>query len=396
MNMDIIFIGGIDWYGKYKYSTHHIVERLSLHSRVFYIDNFGGRRDMQIKDLSRILGKMRKVFAKSIRPQQPVESGGANPVIIQPLLIPTPRLPNSVGRLNSYLLSRKLKSLINRFGMQSPVIWNFVPTDVVWDGISGLQRSVLIYQSVDKFSEHPFVPESVRPRFSSFDKRFTQTADLVFTNARNLYEEKIKLNPRTHFFANGVAPDRFRKQEADIPSMEGLPRPIIGFAGLLGPWIDFDLLKQCAVQKPAWTFVLIGSVSTGTSLQRLTELPNVHLTGAVDHSALGGYFKYFDAGIIPYRLTEFTRYTFPSKMAEYLATGMPVVSTALPEVEPYSSVVSIVHDPGQMIAAIERELDDAGNADRIESRLQVARSLSWEAIVGQMEKLMDEIARNKL
>lgn len=396
MKKDIIFIGGIDWHGKYKYSTHHIVERLARNNRVFYIDNFGGRRDLQIKDIARVLNRMGKGFAKRSGPAESGEKQARNIIVVQPLLIPTPRFPDTAGRINRLLLGGKLRSIVERFQISNPVIWNFVPTDVVWYSISDIQRSALIYQSVDNFSSHPLIPESVRPRFSKFEKLFAQSADLVFANARNLFEQKIQLNPRTHFFPNGVDPHRFRGDGPNIPAMEILPKPIIGFAGLLGPWIDFDLLTECAIRKPDWSFVLLGAACWGTSLRGLAELPNVHLTGAVEHSALAVYFKYFDAGIIPYRLTEFTRYTFPSKMAEYLAAGLPVISTALPEVEPYANVVSIVHDAGQMVAAIERALDDAGDADRIEIRLQAARSLSWDTIVARMEKLIDEIVREKL
>jgi hypothetical protein len=83
-------------------------------------------------------------------------------------------------------------------------------------------------------------------------------------------------------------------------------------------------------------------------------------------------------------------------MAEYLAAGLPVISTELPELESYSTVVHIARDAEQVIAAIEHEMDPAGKADRIETRLRTARSLSWDTIVAQMEKLMDEIVRNTL
>jgi len=396
MDKDIIFIGGIDWYGKYKYSTHHIVERLARGNRVFYIDNFGGRRDVRLRDIARVLRRAGRLFSKKTRFVQPSENGKRNPVVIQPVLIPTPRLPNSVGRINVRLLRRKLEAAIDQFHMQYPVIWNFVPTDVVWKAVSHLPRSVFIYQSVDNFAAHPLIPRGARERFAKSEEMFAKSADLVFVNARNLLAEKIKLNPRTYFFPNGVDVDHFRQAGAGIPAMEKLPKPVIGFAGLLGPWIDFDLLADCAGRRPHWSFALIGSRSSETPLRKLADRPNVHFTGAVDHAMLPSYFKYFDAGIIPYQLTEFTRYTFPSKMAEYLAAGLPVVSTALPEVEAYASVVNVVHGAEQMVAAIESELVCAGEADRVESRLRAAKSLSWDTIVGRMEKLMDEIAQDKV
>ncbi|MFH1755310.1 MAG: glycosyltransferase [Candidatus Latescibacterota bacterium] len=396
MNNDIIFIGGMDWHGKYKYSTHHIVERLSARRRVFYIDNFGGRRDLRAGDAARAAQKAIHLLGRGSPRKNAFSQGAANPVIVQPILIPTPRFPGTVGRLNRFLLSRSFGKIIDRYQIRDPIVWTCLPTDVVWGSIPACQPGVLVYQSVDKFSEHPLIPAAVRPRFARFENMFTRSADLVFANARNLFEEKIKLNSRTYFFPNGVDPDQFDRHGAAVESLQALSKPVIGFAGLLGPWIDFDMLAQCAAERPGWSFVFIGAVVPGTAVEGLTKLANVHLTGAVDHADLGMHFKYFDAGIIPYRLSEFTRYTFPSKMAEYLAAGLPVISTALPEVKPYSHVVRIAHNPAEMIAAIEHALEQGDDSFHKKARIEVARSLSWDTIVGQMVKLIDETVQDKL
>ncbi|NIM19653.1 MAG: glycosyltransferase [Candidatus Latescibacteria bacterium] len=395
MEKNIVYIGGIDWYGKYKYSTHHIVGKLSENNRVFYIDNFGGRRDLRLRDASRILRRIAGSFGRREGSGRRPLGGHSYPVIVQPVLVPTPRLPDAIGRMNSALLARALNRIIDRYNLRDIVMWTCVPTDVVWDSISRVPHRVLVYQCVDKFSGHPLIPDSVRSRFSAYEEMFTRSSDLVYANARGLFEEKKKLNPKTYFFPNGVDPERFRGRGEKIEFLENMQQPIVGFAGLLGPWVDFELLKQCASIKTDWSFVLLGSVSPGTDTKGLTRLPNVHLTGAVDHSALGDYFRYFDVGLIPYLLTGFTQYTFPSKLAEYLAAGLPAVATPLPEVEPYSNVVSTAAGPEEMVEAIRKALEETGRSERIKTRLEVARSMSWNTIVSQMEQLINDTLQAK-
>ena len=116
----------------------------------------------------------------------------------------------------------------------------------------------------------------------------------------------------------------------------------------------------------------------------------MHLLGAVSYEELPSYFTGFDCGMIPYLINDFTNYTFPSKMAEYLAAGLPVVSTPLPELARYSDVVSIVRSPQEMISTIRDHLSDPNKDSSKQKRIDVACTLSWESIVSQMEALLEQ------
>lgn len=387
---DIIFFSDIDWDGKRELPIHHVVRLLSQNNRVFLIDNFGGIRGLTWKDLPRVLRKMRRIFSRQTASSS-LETFDSNShlTVFQPFVIPAPRLTKTVGRLNVWLLRRALKTLIHRYNIWNPIIWTRVPSDTVWNAIAGLPRSMLIYQAVDRITYSPMVPSYARPRLVRSERLFAESADLVFASAHGLYEEKRKSNPNTHFFPNGVDPDLFSRDATPNEHLKTMAHPIIGFVGSLGPWVDYDLLRQAASMTPEWSYVMVGPVNAGIDLKPLQALPNVHFTGAVPHAELPSYLATFDCGLIPYLINDFTEYTFPSKMAEYLAAGLPVVSTPLPELSPYSHVVTCVEDAEDLVQAVRSYLDDDTSESSREERVRVARSLSWESLVSGMEQAIE-------
>ncbi len=396
VNKDIIVFSGVDWDGKRELPIHHVVRLLSKNNRVFLIDNFGGIRGLTWKDLPRVLHKLRRIFSRQMT-STPPEALDPNSrlTVFQPFVIPAPRLTNTVGRLNVWMLRRALKTLIHRYDIRDPIIWTRVPSDTVWNAIADLPRSVLIYQAVDRISYSPMVPDYARPRLELYESRFTESADIVFTSGHGLYEEKQKSNPNTHFFPNGVDPALFSRDATPSEHLSQLPHPVIGFVGSLGPWVDYDLLRQAANMTPEWSYVIVGPVNAGIDLKPLQVLPNVHLTGAVAHAELPSYLATFDCGLIPYLINDFTEYTFPSKMAEYLAAGLPVVSTPLPELSPYSHVVTCVEGAEGLVRAVRSYLSgDTSESSRAE-RMRVARSLSWESLVSGMEQAIENFLSSR-
>src|SRR5262249_39293502 len=119
----------------------------------------------------------------------------------------------------------------------------------------------------------------------------------------------------------------------------GLGRPVIGFFGLLAEWIDLGLLAGIARARPQWTLLLIGKANVDTSALR--ALPNVRLLGQKPYATLPAYCRAFDVGVIPFRVDELTVRANPLKLREYLAAGLPVVSTDLPEVRKYAGLVRL-------------------------------------------------------
>ena len=387
---DILFFGGQDWHCAKKLSSHHVVQRLARNNRVFYVDNFGGARDLVIADLPRAVSKLRAALRTRFRNTAGVAALAGQPVVLQPLVVPTPRLHRIFGPLNGWLLARQVSRLIPRYDIREAVIWTEVPTEVVWRCIQHLPHRLLVYQAVDRFPYSPMIPAGLRPYLASVEALFRDSADLVFASAYGIFSEKKSFNPNTYFFPNGVDVEMFGAHRGTIQALDGLPRPIVGFAGSIGPWVDLDLIRAAAQATPHWSYVLVGPANYNVDTSHLAALKNVHLAGLVPFEQLPLWYRGFDVGVIPYVVNDFTRYTFPSKLAEYLASGIPVVSTALPEVVPYAKVVHIVQSAEDMISAIGYELSQPDQEGRRRARQSVARTLSWDTLVAQMETLIDD------
>lgn len=390
---NIIIIGGIDWDGGRKLPIHHVAERLARRNRVYYVDNFGAVRDFALSDIPRAVKKVVKAIRHGRGNAPAAEEVDEKVRVWRPIIVPVPRLPLLIGRINVFLLKRSLKRLVRIYGIKDPVFWTRVPTDLVWRSIEGLPRKMLIYQSVDKFPYSPKISESLRSGYVDSEMKFCVSSDIVFASARGLCEEKKRINPNTYFFPNGVDPGFFGSPREKDPCGK-IKKPIIGFAGALGTWVDFDMILEAAKERPLYSFVLIGPLAPEVDLSGLRKLSNIYFPGAVKYADLPGWFNKFDVGLIPYRITEFTNYTFPSKMAEYLTSGLPVISTPLPEVLPYSGIVKIVKDPREMILAIDAAVNEGGNEERRAGRRSLAETLSWDNIVSGMETIIDERLQN--
>jgi glycosyltransferase involved in cell wall biosynthesis len=149
---------------------------------------------------------------------------------------------------------------------------------------------------------------------------------------------------------------------------------------LIADWIDLDLLEAVAKHFSHGSVVLIGKATTDVSA--LKNLPNVHLLGRKPYAELPAYCKGFDVALNPFRISELTLNANPLKVREYLAAGLPVVSTAIPEVEVLGQC-RIGRNKQEFIREIEAALDDAGPSP---ARSRAIRAESWEARVDEIRK----------
>jgi glycosyltransferase involved in cell wall biosynthesis len=185
----------------------------------------------------------------------------------------------------------------------------------------------------------------------------------------------------TALFASALEPG-----PADA-ALEPLPRPRIVFHGAItAAKLDLALLAELARLRRGWSLVLVGPLGMGTpdtDLSALTREPNVHLVGPRRHEELPSVLRGADAGLIPYAINPLTSSVFPMKVYEYLAAGLPVVSTPLPALAGVEGI-GFADDAAATVAALEREL--AGDSpERRRERSAAAAGNSWEARIEQIE-----------
>jgi len=364
-------------------SKHHIMKRLAERNEIIWVNYHGSRRPkLSASDFGAVMGKLRRVVQGPRRVDRHV-------TVVTPLVVP---MPGSavVSRLNRRLLTRQIRRVLQDLPRRPVQLWSFAPDVDYLCGRFG--EECVVYYCVDEFSEFAGYD---RRAILSAERRLATKADLVVTTSQALFDAKGPLNANTVLVPHGVDYSHFAKatlSDTAVPAdIAGLPRPILGFWGLVQGWVDVGLIRQLAVGRPDWSVVLIGEVATDVSALR--ELPNVYLLGRRPYASLPGYARGFDAGLIPFRVDALTRAVNPIKLREYLSAGLPVVSTPLPEVRRYAGLVRVAEAGDEYIAACDEVLgvcrETAGTVHsvgdvQVAARQTAMRGETWAAKVEEV------------
>jgi len=353
-----------DWNGD-PLSKTHLMRLLARDNRILWVNSIGYRTPSVSK------ADMSRAFQKLVAAASPIQEPEKNLFVLSPLAIPAYGRP-WIRELNRHLLRFQVRQAMRRLRFRRPISWVFNPAAAVIAG--EFDERMLIYHCVDEYTKFSGVASS---HLADLEQQLLTKAHLVLTSAELLYESKGKLNSQTYLVRHGVDFEHFRKaldpQVTIPPDIARLPRPIIGFFGLIADWVDLDVLEHIARHYASGSLVLIGKATTDVS--QLAKLPNVHLLGRKPYDQLPAYCKGFDVAVMPFRVNELTLNANPLKVREYLAAGLPVVSTALPEVRTLGAC-RLADTPEDFVLQLALALGDPGpRRERSESM----KSESWAA-----------------
>jgi len=362
----ILYFGN-DWHAENRTSSHHIAQRLASRFPLLYIDTPGIRAPQATgRDLRKLVRKAAGALAL------PRQIGPQMWLMTMPQ-IPFRNLPGAqmANRLASAAMVRRAA---RHLGFRDPVYWFVVPHAAAVLGPE--PKEFVVYYCVDDFAAFPGVDAASIQRM---DDDLTKRADQLFVVSARLMPAKQKLNPTATLSPHGVDVDLFAKAmdpATEVPEeARSLPKPVIGYFGVLGDWIDIDLMEYCARNRPGWTFLFIGRIYTEVS--NLRRHANTVFIPPQPHRALPGWAKAFDVAVIPYRLTQQVLNSNPLKLREYLATGKPIVSVRAPEIEKFANVMPLAGNRDEFLAQLDAAINDRSEATR-EARLNSVRGQSWD------------------
>jgi glycosyltransferase involved in cell wall biosynthesis len=362
-------------------SKHHVMRELAKTRHVLWVNWHASRRpSLNGRDLRGIWHKLKQI-------RRGVNKVSDRLWVVTPFVLPLPS--SSLARwFNRLLVAMQLRWVLRKLPARRQV-WSFTPDMCNLLGAFGEKKRV--YYCVDEFSAFPgFDAETI----AALDRRICEMSHLVITTSRPLYESKLPYNPdATIYVPHGVLYDRFAAAVSeDYPEAADLgdiPRPRIGFYGLIHEWWDLDLMAEIAKRRPDWSFVFVGQSNMDLSPYR--EIRNMHFVGQRPHEELPAYSRGFDVGVIPHKINKLTINMNPIKLPEYLAAGLPVVASSLPELEIRGDDVRIAETADEWISAIEQSLSvRSPELDR--ARSEAVSKDSWASRVKTILAALESVS----
>ncbi len=368
-----------DWTGD-PLSKTHLMRILARENRILWINAIANRMPTSSKkDLSRIYRKLR-AFAEPMREVEP------NIFVLNPLAVPA--YGNAAIRsFNQSFLERQVRKAMKGLGFQRPVNMVFNPAAGLLAGRLGEDRTV--YYCVDEYTAFTGASKGLK----EIEEDLFRRADLVIVSAERLLEAKKHFNANTFLIRHGTDWHHFRNAlspQTIVPyEIASLPRPIIGFHGLLADWVDYELIKQVARHFANGSVVLVGKIAVDAEdkVKVLDGLRNVHFLGRRPYAELPALCKGFDLALNPFVINELTLAANPLKVREYLAAGLQTVSTDIPEVRVLRHCL-IGRSTDEFIDQIERALKSGQNREDVSDSI---RHESWEARVEELKRIYEEV-----
>lgn len=300
-------------------------------------------------------------------------------VYTAPPVFPLGRSFLTVNGINQRIVFNGVRRALGKLEMKKPIVWISEPYFSFFSRDWGQALTVFDWIHDD--------PGNAGSRLARAYRRLREEtlegSDLVFTPSRIIYERYGRNDPRFHLVPHGALLNALPAAPARKPEdISGIPSPIIGFIGTIGPSVDLELIEFLARGKKEWSFVFIGEIRR--NVLKLKLYPNVYFLGPRTREELPRYLGCFSAGIIPYAMSPATETVHPVKTYEYLAAGIPVVSTRLPELEPLSEAIELVDNGNDFIRSVEKALAE-NTPDKIKRRRNIALENSWESRMNVIE-----------
>lgn len=272
------------------------------------------------------------------------------------LWVLVPHLHSGLDKQDTTLLQKEMLNVfLKDKSISNFIFWYYTPMALEFS--ASYYPDVIIYDCMDELSAFKNAPAEL----TLLEKELLRRADVVFTGGHSLYEAKKNKHQNIHPFPSSIDKKHFakaREKSIEPADQVNIPHPRLGFYGVIDERFDYKLIAEVANARPEWQIVLIGPI-VKIHPDILPKNSNIHYLGGKSYDQLPEYLAGWDLAMITFLLNESTRYISPTKTPEYLAAGIPVISTPIRDVvNPYGKLglVSIIGNSKEFIKAAESAL----------------------------------------
>jgi teichuronic acid biosynthesis glycosyltransferase TuaH len=298
------------------------------------------------------------------------------PDILHSLLLGRGWWPHVLGQ---EAVARRTREAAGRLEMANPVLWLCTPISAPLIGRLG--ESLVVFDAIDNWLRHvemgPYREASARGY-----EAIRQRADVIFCVSESLVESLAGGRADPSWVPNGVDLGLFTPTGPRAADVLEIPGPRVGYAGVFERRVDLELVAAVASALPSLSFVFVGPYDRRL-VAPLAKLPNVHFLGRRPFEEVPAYLRAMDLCVMPHRVDAFTDSMNPLKLYEYLACGLPVVSTPVAGTESFRGLVDIAGTPEEFVAAIAEALQRS-SPEEVAARRRAVEAHSWQSRVNGM------------
>jgi len=381
----IICFGGEDWWYHHPHSKYHLMRRFAkAGNRVLFVNSISmGLPSLSNKDLLPRIARKLRSYARLAR------STPEGVTVVSPAVIPFFG-SRSARAVNRKLLRMQIGRLARRGGFARPILWIAIPTAA--DMIGEFAEQLVVYQVSDKYEANLMDHATDLTTIKKLHERAIDNADIVVYSGQKLLAEAERGREKSYLLEQAVDFDHWSQVGAGnleiAEAVARIPRPRLGYFGAIEPWlIDQELIKRAARERPHWQWIFIGNKSRGVAVE---ALPNTHFLPPVPYQDLPRYAAGFEVCVLPWDTAHsFTSYGSAIKVREYLATGLPVVISPLPEYESMSDVLRIARSHDDWFRLVEEALNEKDPA-AAKARQTAVSNGTWDARAEWVSNLIEE------
>lgn len=380
---DLLFFGG-DW-DRFPNGFQQIAEVLARFNRILWVGSLSIRRPrLHLYDLRRITGRVTHLLSTQSRhPSESALAGNVYPFVIPYYDFPGIRVVNDV--LLRTALRTKMKALDFR------TVIAFPSTPLVAGLIGTLGESSSHYFCMDDYTQYDGAYRCI----GKLEQETLQKVDSCFALSEPLMQTRKAKSGENHYLPMGVDIEHFNQPPGPLPAeLSSVRKPIAGFFGQIGTYVDIELILECAKAYPHVSFVVIGRPLVHVDMSVLDRASNIFFLGEVPYQRIPQYARAFDIGLNPRTINKLSVTMNPVKLLEYLSVGMPVVSTDLPAVRTFKDFVYVAETRETFVKLVGTALQDTSKEKR-EARRSLARQYSWTSIAERISETIGRIDEEK-
>ncbi|MEM4260468.1 MAG: glycosyltransferase [Candidatus Woesearchaeota archaeon] len=287
--------------------------------------------------------------------------------------------------LNGMLLKRQIRKSIKKIDNNIKDIILFLHRPELYYLVGRLGEKGVIYDCCDDYCLTSYMGKMKVAGNEKREKILAEKCNFIITSAELLYQRNLNYNQNTYLIENGFGKTYFQNAAlTKIEALEKMKGPVIGYIGNLRNWIDFEILEFIISNKPEWNFVFAGEIRKNVKKEfgeLLRKYKNVYSTGWIHYSKFPDYLQYFDVGIIPFNVNAFMESANPNKLYDYIASGVPVVSTNIGDLKTkYYNFVKVAENKEEFLQKIEEYLNQSIEEKKVlkNEMEKYSQNHSWE------------------